>query len=112
MVILYLISNNKSFLADITEEKTESNTKNILKSGTRVKGKVISLDENPVYPELKSIKYEYQDAKGKKYISSSSYLTKEFYSIWTIGSFGELSFDKDKPENSIWIGEDWKNYLL
>jgi len=31
MVILYLISNNKSFLADITEEKTESNTKNILK---------------------------------------------------------------------------------
>jgi len=87
-------------------------TYNLLNYGKRTEGKIISFEEDALNSELKSIKFEYSVVGEKIYTSLSGNLKKEIYDSLEVNQLGEISYDDKKPQSSIWIGEDWRKFIL
>jgi hypothetical protein len=50
------------------------------------------------------LQYRYRDLQGREHTYTDSSLTAEEYARWKVGDKGNIRFDPENPDRSVWVG--------
>jgi hypothetical protein len=50
------------------------------------------------------LQYRYRDLQGREHTYTDSSLSAEEYARWKVGDKGNIRFDPENPDRSVWVG--------